>query len=75
MTEIEEVIEFDSDEDMLQKIKHAIAKRIIKGTIKGKAGDILKILELQKKLGTDENAQEKFWEMIEKIRQEELKDA
>jgi len=66
--------EFTSDEDMLNKIKKTIADQIMNKEIKGKVGDLLKILELQKKLGTDENAQEKFWEMIEKIRQEELKD-
>lgn len=66
---------FSSDKEMLDEIKEVIARQVIDGKIKGKVGDLLKILELQKKLGTDENAQEKFWEMIEKIRQEELKDA
>ena len=44
------------------------------GTITKKAGDLLKIIDLQKQLATDSEAEEKFWEAIEKIRQEELKD-
>jgi len=37
-------------------------------------GDLLKILEIQKKLSSDTSAEEKFWEIIEQIRRTELKD-
>jgi uncharacterized protein YaaW (UPF0174 family) len=64
-----------TDQEMLQKIKERIWEQINKGEIKLKVGDLLKVLEIQKKLASDSSAEEKFWELIEQIRQEELKDA
>jgi hypothetical protein len=65
---------FSSDTDRLQKVKEEITDQILNREIKVKVGDLVKIIELQNKLFTGPDAEEKFWEMIEKIRQEELKD-
>ncbi len=64
-----------SDQEILEDLKQEIIKQIRKGEISLKVGDLLKILEIQKKLASDSSAEEKFWEIIEQIRQEELKDA
>ncbi len=73
----EEIIpEFpNTDNEVLEKIKRIIWKQVHNGKIKLKVGDLLKILEIQKKLASDSSAEEKFWDIIEQIRQEELKDA
>lgn len=64
-----------TDQELLQEIKEMIWEQVNNGEIKLKVGDLLKILEIQKKLASDSSAEEKFWEIIEQIRQEELKDA
>ena len=63
-----------SELEIIEKVKVAFLEQLNKGTIKLKVGDILKIFEIQKKLSTDENAEEKFWELIEQIRQTELEE-
>lgn len=65
---------FSSDADLLQFLKDTIVEQIENGKIILKVGDLLKILEIQKKLSSDTSAEEKFWEVIEQIRQEELKE-
>lgn len=62
-----------TDAEMLQEIKEAIVTGVRNKTIKPKVGDLLKILELQRKLASDTKAEEKFWEVIEQLRQGELK--
>lgn len=64
---------FESDQEMLEDIKDRIFKQIKENKIQLKVGDLLKIMEIQKKLFADSGAEEKFWEMIEQLRQEELK--
>jgi hypothetical protein len=66
--------QFKSDEEILNFVKDCIANQIGNGEIKAKVGDLLKIMEIQKQLATDTGAEEKFWQEIEKIRQEELGD-
>lgn len=53
-------------------LKNTITDQIEEGKISLKVGDLLKIIEIQKKLSLDNNAEAKFWEIIEQIRQEEL---
>jgi hypothetical protein len=65
---------FKSDEEILNYVKEQIALQVGKGEIKAKVGDLLKIMEIQKQLATETGADEKFWQEIEKIRQEELGD-
>lgn len=70
----EKEIKFETDKELLDFLKDKIIKEIDAGTIKLKVGDLLKVLEIQKKLATDSSAEEKFWEVIEQIRQKELAD-
>lgn len=67
--------EYIGDQALLEEIKKKIMKQVKSGRIKLKVGDFLKILEIQKKLSSDSKTEEKFWEVIEQLRQEELKDA
>ena len=66
-----------SDRELLDELKEKIAeylkKQIDDGNIQLKVGDLVKILDIQKKLSSDSGAEEKFWEVIEQIRQRELK--
>lgn len=64
-----------TDQEILDFLKNKIVEKVRNGEINLKVGDLLKILELQKKLSTDKDAEDQFWQMIEQIRQEELKDA
>lgn len=66
---------FKTDQEMLEYIKKTIMEKIQAGNINLKVGDLLKVFEIQKKLSSDSKAEEKFWEVIEQLRQEELKDA
>jgi hypothetical protein len=69
---------FKSDLEILEKVKNKIVKKIEdgieNGNVKLKVGDLLKVIEMQRKISSDTKAEEKFWEMVEQIRQEELKD-
>jgi hypothetical protein len=66
--------QFKTDQERLDYIKTTIMDQIQDGLISLKVGDLLKIFEIQKKLSSDTKAQEKFWEVIEQIRREELED-
>ncbi len=69
-----ETIDFTSDKEILDYLKRTIVEQIQCGKINLKVGDLLKILEIQKKISSDSGAEEKFWELIEQIRQTELED-
>ena len=62
-----------SDEELLEKIKSEFVRQLEDGEIKLKVGDLVKILDIQNKLSTDNDAREKFWELIEKARKKGLK--
>ncbi len=66
--------EVKTDAEILQLLKNEIVKQINGGTINMKVGDFLKIIEIQRKLSSDNGAADKFWEFIEKIRQQALSD-
>jgi hypothetical protein len=67
--------QFKTDQEMLDHMKTTIMDQIQDGNLNLKVGDLLKIFEIQKKLSSDSKTEEKFWEVIEQLRQEELKDA
>jgi len=64
---------FSSDKERLDYLKDLFMEQAQKEPINLKVGDFLKILEIQKKVSTDAGAEQKFWEFIEQIRQEELR--
>ncbi len=57
---------------LLEELKQMILAKIKDESITLKVGDLLKILEIQRQLAEDERAEEKFWDIIEQIRREEL---
>lgn len=63
---------FASDMELLDYLKDTIVGQIEEGTINLKVGDLLKIVEIQRKLSSDTSAEKKFWEIIEQIRKTEL---
>ena len=67
---------FANDMEMLEFLKNKIVDKIVKkideGDINLKVSDLLKIVEIQKKISGDNNSEKKFWEIIEEIRQKEL---
>jgi hypothetical protein len=58
--------------ELLDYLKNTIVGQIEEGTINLKVGDLLKIVEIQRKLSSDTSAEKKFWEIIEQIRKTEL---
>ncbi|MCK5125664.1 MAG: hypothetical protein KAR42_05370 [candidate division Zixibacteria bacterium] len=75
-TEKSESEKFASDVERLDKIKHEYTDELLKffktKKFQPKVGELLKIIELQKKISSDSGAEEKFWKLIEQIRREEL---
>ncbi len=71
--EISDVRRLKSDFETLEEVKKVFFEQLRRNEIKMKAGDIVKIIELQQKLATSKGAQDQFWELIEQLRQEELK--
>lgn len=68
-----------TDIDLLDDLKElmfeVMTEKLKEGEINLKVGDLVKILEIQRELSSDTSAEARFWEIIEQIRQEELKDA
>ena len=73
MAKNEKTRTFSSDKERLDYLKDVFMEQAQKEPINLKVGDFLKILEIQKKVSTDAGAEQKFWEFIEQIRQEELR--
>ena len=53
-----------TDQEILEDLKDRFMDQVENGEIKLKVGDLLKILEIQKKLASDSSAEEKFWEEL-----------
>jgi len=58
--------------DLLEDLKKRIYNAIKKDEPQPKVGDLLKVIELKRKLSVEGKGEKKFWEMVNKIRQEEL---
>ena len=63
-----------TDLEMLEEVKSMIYKKLKKGECQVKVGDLVKVVELQRRLSADAGSEKQFWEFIEQLRQEELKD-
>lgn len=74
MSESKNKFNLPSNQDLLEFIKMKFVKQIEEGTINIKVSDLLKIMEMQRKLASEDEPEDEFWEMIEKIRKEELGD-
>ncbi len=63
-----------NDLEILEFIENELFKRFKNKNSKVKVGDLLKVIEMKNKLSVTGKAEKKFWEMINKIREEELSD-
>ena len=60
------------DLDILEDLKRDIYNAIKNKEPQPKVGDLLKVIELKRKLSVDGKGEKKFWAMVNKIRDEEL---
>jgi hypothetical protein len=61
-----------SDLEILEYIKNELFHEFMENKTNVKVGDLLKVIEMKNKLSVTGKAEKKFWEMINKIREEEL---
>jgi len=62
------------DLEILEYLKERIYRAIKQNQTPPKLGDLLKVIDMKNKLSLSGKAEKKFWEMINKIREEELSD-
>ncbi|MCX6829489.1 MAG: hypothetical protein NT002_09450 [candidate division Zixibacteria bacterium] len=60
------------DLQILEDVRNTLYKIFQDNPEKTKVGDLLKVIELKKKLSVSGTGEKKFWEMINKLREEEL---
>jgi len=60
-----------NDLEMLEEMRDTLFKAFKEGE-NVKVGDLLKIIELKRKLSVEGKGEKKFWEMVNEIRREEL---
>lgn len=78
---VPEIMKSDTDEqekkkiddlDLLEDLKKRIYNAIIEDEPQPKVGDLLKVIELKRKLSVEGKGEKKFWEMVNKLRKDEL---
>lgn len=62
-----------TDLEVLEEIQEKIISELREKEINPKVGDLLKALELKLKLKLSENQKDKIWELINQLREEELR--
>lgn len=60
------------DLDILEDLKQKIYNAIKNDKPQPKVGDLLKVIELKRKLSVEGKGEKIFWNMVNKIREEEL---
>ena len=60
------------DLEILEYLKDKLYRAIENDKPQPKVGDLLKVIELKRKLAVTGKAEKKFWDMINAIRKEEL---
>lgn len=60
------------DLDMLDKIRNELYNKLIKQMENPKVGELLRVIEMKQKISVEGKGEKKFWEMVNKIRTEEL---
>lgn len=71
---IDETKEQHGDLEILEYVKNKLFTDFKSNETNVKAGDLLKVIEMKNKLSVTGKSEKKFWEMINKIREEELTD-
>jgi len=61
-----------SDLEILEELRNRLYQAITGNKDQPKVGDLLKVMDMKKKLSVEGRAEKKFWEMINRLRQEEL---
>lgn len=61
-----------SDLEILEQLRNMLYQAIRDNEPQPKVGDLMKVIELKKKLAGTGQAEKKFWDMIDTIRKEEL---
>lgn len=68
--------QFPNDLEMLDNLIGQCYRKLLKSAKKNpKLGDLIKMIELRRKLAPGDADQKRFWQMLEKIRREELQDS
>jgi hypothetical protein len=60
------------DLQILENVRNKLYEIFVDKPEETKVGDLLKVIELKKKLSVSGTAEKKFWEMVDKIREKEL---
>jgi hypothetical protein len=68
---MDETIKKD-DLDILEDLRNKLYEAINMNESQTKVGDLLKVIELKRKLSVEGKGEKRFWDMVNKIRQEEL---
>lgn len=61
------------DLKILESVKTKLYEAFKKGEALPKVGELLKVIEMKKKLSVEGKGEKQFWEMINRIRTDELK--
>lgn len=61
-----------SDLEMLEKLRNKLYTAISDNEPQPKVGDLLKVIDLKRKLTVEGKGERKFWDMVNKIREQEL---
>ncbi|MBN2227096.1 MAG: hypothetical protein JW763_06995 [candidate division Zixibacteria bacterium] len=61
-----------SDLDILQDLRNLLFDAITKNEKQPKVGDLLKVIELKRKLSVAGKSEQDFWNMIDSLRKREL---
>ena len=61
-----------TDLEMLEKVCNDLYEEFQKDKTKTKVSDLMKVIELKKKLAVTGKSEKKFWNMVNDARQEEL---
>ena len=62
------------DLEILEVLKDRLYRAIMQNQPLPKLGDLLKVIDMKNKLSVSGKVEKKFWEMIDKIREQELSD-
>jgi len=60
------------DLGMLKSIRDDMYDKLKKEMEKPKVGDLLRVIEMKQKLSVQDQGEKKFWEMVNRVRGEEL---
>jgi hypothetical protein len=60
------------DIDILEDLKNRIYSAIVNDEQPPRVGELLKVIEMKRKLSVEGKAEKKFWDMVNQIRREEL---